>query len=337
MVARAGPAGLGELAALGPMASLWRTLGRHFTDPRLRQLFGRYATYCGGSPWLAPATLMLVAHVEQCGVWSVGGGMHALAWPWRNWPAARRRAALRHARAAHPGAKAGAPVGVQLYGGEQLAADAVVFNGDTQALASGLLGPEFTAAVPATPVAKRSLSALTWAVHARTRGFALVRHNVFFEDDYRAEFDDIFGQRRLPRKGTVYVCAQDRGDDAADPGGRERLLCLVNAPADGRPPTLRPRGDRAMSRADPGLLARCGLQLELSPQQVQLSTPAGFDRLFPASGGALYGPATHGWMMLFKRAASTSRLPGLYLAGGSVHPGRACRWRRCRAVWRPRC
>ena len=52
---------------------------RHFRDPRLRQLFGRYATYCGASPYLAPATLMLIAHVEQDGVWSVRGGMHALA------------------------------------------------------------------------------------------------------------------------------------------------------------------------------------------------------------------------------------------------------------------
>ena len=47
--------------------------GDYFHDPRLRQLFGRYATYCGSSPFLAPATLMLVAHVEQEGVWLVRG------------------------------------------------------------------------------------------------------------------------------------------------------------------------------------------------------------------------------------------------------------------------
>ena len=57
---------------------LWTRLSQHFHDPRLRQLFGRYATYCGASPWQAPATLMLIAHVEQAGVWSVRGGMHAL-------------------------------------------------------------------------------------------------------------------------------------------------------------------------------------------------------------------------------------------------------------------
>ncbi|MBS4037019.1 MAG: FAD-dependent oxidoreductase, partial [Hydrogenophaga sp.] len=77
--ARLGARGMGVLAGLGPMTSLWRSLGRHFHDPRLRQLFGRYATYTGSSPWQAPATLMLIAQVELDGVWSIDGGMHALA------------------------------------------------------------------------------------------------------------------------------------------------------------------------------------------------------------------------------------------------------------------
>jgi 1-hydroxycarotenoid 3,4-desaturase len=79
MVADLGPRGLATLAGLGPLATLSATLSRRFTDPRLQQLFGRYATYCGAAPGLAPATLMLVAHVEQAGVWAVQGGMAALA------------------------------------------------------------------------------------------------------------------------------------------------------------------------------------------------------------------------------------------------------------------
>jgi 1-hydroxycarotenoid 3,4-desaturase len=71
--------GLGVLAQLGPMRSLWQQLGQQFTDPRLRQLFARYATYCGSSPWESPATLMLIAQVEMDGVWSVEGGMHGMA------------------------------------------------------------------------------------------------------------------------------------------------------------------------------------------------------------------------------------------------------------------
>ena len=75
----AGLKGLGDLWRISPFTTLWHALGTYFHDQRLRQLFGRYATYCGSSPFAAPATLMLVAHVEQAGVWLVEGGMHRLA------------------------------------------------------------------------------------------------------------------------------------------------------------------------------------------------------------------------------------------------------------------
>jgi 1-hydroxycarotenoid 3,4-desaturase len=52
-----------------------------------------------------------------------------------------------------------------------------------------------------------------------------------------------------------------------------------------------------------------------------MTTPDQFNELFPASGGALYGRASHGMMASFARPGAASKLPGLYLAGGSVHPG----------------
>jgi 1-hydroxycarotenoid 3,4-desaturase len=74
----AGLSGLPGLLRISPFETLSRALAKFFSDPRLRQLFGRYATYCGSSPYLAPATLMLVAHVERDGVWLVKGGMYQL-------------------------------------------------------------------------------------------------------------------------------------------------------------------------------------------------------------------------------------------------------------------
>jgi 1-hydroxycarotenoid 3,4-desaturase len=319
-----GPAGIKALAALGPFASLWQTLGRHFHDPRLRQLFARYATYCGASPWAAPATLMLVAHVEQDGVWSIDGGMARLAQRLADL-AASRGVKLRYGASAQRIATTqGRASGVVLQGGERLCADSVVFNGDSNALAMGLLGDDITGVVRA-PLAntERSLSAVTWAIHARSHGFPLARHNVFFDDDYASEFDDVFKQRRLPRQGTVYVCAQDRlHDDDAPPVGRERLLALVNAPADGDRNTFDASEIEPCEHRSLALLQHCGLTLELkSRAQLLRRTPADFNRLYPGSGGALYGPATHGWMALFKRPGAATALPGLYLAGGSAHPG----------------
>jgi 1-hydroxycarotenoid 3,4-desaturase len=69
------------------------------------------------------------------------------------------------------------------------------------------------------------------------------------------------------------------------------------------------------------LLSSCGLEVEIDPATTVRTSPNEFERLFPATGGSLYGRATQGWMALFKRSSSSSRLPGLYLAGGSVHPG----------------
>ena len=316
-----GPRGLALLAGLGPLANLWSLLARHFNDPRLQQLFGRYATYCGSSPWHAPATLMLVAQVELDGVWSVQGGMPAVAQALADL-AAERGVKLRYGQACTQIAvHAGRASGVQLADGNVLPADSVVFNGDAAALAAGLLGPGVERAAPRVPRAARSLSAVTWSMNARASGFPLVRHNVFFDDDYRSEFDDIFGRRRLPQQGTVYVCAQDRGDEAADPGANERLLCLVNAPADGDTRNFDSSETDPCEHRSLALLRQCGLTLRAHPHQVVRTTPHDFHRLFPGTGGALYGPATHGWMSAFQRPGASSALPGLYLAGGSVHPG----------------
>jgi 1-hydroxycarotenoid 3,4-desaturase len=323
MIGSLGPQGLATLAGLGPFNTLWRYLGRHFHDPRLRQLFARYATYCGASPWQAPATLMLVAQVEMDGVWAVQGGMHAVAQSFARL-AAQRGATLRYGTACEQILlnAAGEVRAVRLAGGEELPADAVVFNGSPQALADGLLGSAVRHAVPALPLRRRSLSALTWALHTPTAGFELARHNVFFEDDYEREFQDIFQHHRLPGAGTVYVCAQDRGAAQAVPAGApERLLCLVNAPPNGdRRPYPAPETDPCEQRSL-SLLRACGLQLQPTAVQKLPTTPADFHRLFPASGGALYGQATHGWMALFRRPGANTRVPGLFLAGGGVHPG----------------
>jgi 1-hydroxycarotenoid 3,4-desaturase len=316
-----GPRGLGVLMGLGPFATLWSALARHFHDPRLQQLFGRYATYCGSSPWSAPATLMLVAQVEQDGVWSVQGGMHAVAQALATL-AASKGVQFRYSMGCREiVVRGGRATGVLLANGETLSADAVVFNGDANALAIGLLGTAPQHATRPVPAMQRSLSALTWSMHARATGFPLVRHNVFFDTDYASEFDDIFQQRRLPGQGTVYVCAQDRDDDATDPGQNERLLCLVNAPADGDTQSFDASETQPCETRSLALLRQCGLTLQAQPHQVALTTPRHFNQLFPGTGGALYGRATHGWMSAFQRPASLSKLPGLYLTGGSVHPG----------------
>ncbi|MFZ5558070.1 MAG: 1-hydroxycarotenoid 3,4-desaturase CrtD [Pseudomonadota bacterium] len=322
LVRGVGLRGLGDLWRISPFATLWRALGEHFHDPRLRQLFGRYATYCGSSPFLAPATLMLVAHVEQDGVWLVQGGMHRVAAALEALAAERGAVFCYGAEVAAVDAADGRVTGVTLASGEHLPARAVVVNADLSAVADGHFGADAARSVPPVPRAARSLSAVTWNVVARTAGFPLLRHTVFFSGDYAAEFDAIFRHGRLPGTPTVYVCAQDRDDrESTTPAGPERLLCLVNAPASGDAGGPDADDLARCEAAAFGLLARCGLEIERHPERILRTTPRDFHRLFPATGGALYGRAFHGWRASFARPGSRTRLPGLYLAGGSVHPG----------------
>lgn len=319
---RVGIGGFPDLCRITPFSTLWHSLGGYFRDPRLRQLFGRYATYCGSSPFRAAATLMLVAHVEQSGVCYVEGGMQRLAFALALL-AERRGAALRYGtEVTRIRTRGGRVCGLELRGGEHVAVDAVVCNADPAALASGLFGAAASDSVPAVPLERRSLSALTWNLVARTEGFPLAHHSVFFSADYRAEFDDIFGRHRVPREPTIYVCAQDRRDDQRiGPRQTERLFCLINAPPTG---DLHPLDTAEIAACETrvfGLLERFGLRIDSGSAPKVATSPAQFARLFPGTGGALYGPASHGWRASFSRPGSRTRLPGLYLAGGSTHPG----------------
>lgn len=321
LVQHAGIAGLRQLWGASPFGTLWDALGNSFQDLRLRQLFGRYATYCGSSPFAAPATLMLVAHVEQEGVWLVEGGMHRLAQTLAALAEAKG-ATLRYGEAVSEIlVEGGRAASVRLAGGEVLPADAIVSNADVNAIAIGRFGREASRHAPPTRPTQRSLSAVTFAMVARSSGFPLQRHNVFFSNDYAAEFEAIFRQDRLPGEPTVYVCAQDRDESGHGPDGPERLLVLVNAPPCGDRARFPPEEIESCLHRSLSRLAQCGLAVSPQPEATLATQPADWEALFPATGGGLYGRSTHGAMASFERPGSRSRLPGLYWTGGSVHPG----------------
>ena len=321
LVQRVGVSRLRALARISPFTTLWRDLERSFQDPRLRQLFGRYATYCGSSPFRAPATLMLIAHAEQQGVWLVEGGMQKLAHVLADLVRARGGRIAYRSEATAILSKGGRIAGVKLANGEQLAADAVVVNGDVAAISGGWFGSDIADGAPQTTPARRSLSAVTLAMEAVVSGFPLVRHNVFFSRDYAAEFAEL-ADGRVPSDPTVYVCAQDRDDAGIAPDcDGERLFCIVNAPAIGDVIRMSTAEIDRCVASTIRQLNRCGLTIDTSRSAMAVTTPADFEQLFPATGGALYGQATHGWRSSFQRQGTRGHLPGLYLTGGSVHPG----------------
>ena len=291
-------------------------LGRRFRDGRLRQLFGRYATYVGGMPHQVPAILALIWQAEARGVWAVEGGLHGLA-------RAIAGLARRHGAEIRTGCEVagvdvtdGRAATVRLADGTRIAASAVVFNGDPAALASGLLGPALRGAVRPAAVRPRALSACVWSFAARAHGLPLSHHNVLFGAEPDAEFAPI-ARGALPEDFTLYICAQDRAGGAV-PDGVERFEIILNAPAGLE---LDREGRRRCHERVMEMLAARGLTFDPPPGVETMCTPQDFATLFPGSDGSLYGRSPAGMAASFARPVARSRIAGLYLAGGGVHPG----------------
>ena len=311
----------GLVPALMPFATLARRLARRFSDPRLRQLFGRYATYVGGSPYRSPAVLGLIWQAEARGVWRVEGGMHRLAQVVARLAEAKGAEFRYGAHVARIEMQGGRAVAAVLEDGTRVPGDAILHAGDPAALHRGLLGEAARGAVPRGAVEPRSLSAEVWAFAARPSRDDLVHHNVFFGPDPEREFGPI-AAGRLPEGPTLYVCAQDRGAGQA-PAGLERFEIIMNAPpvAAGAEAEAQPCPTPASRDLVFQGLARSGLTFDPPPPMQAGTTAAGFAALFPGSDGSLYGRSPHGLTASLSRPTACSCLPGLFLAGGGAHPG----------------
>jgi len=321
-----------DLSAVRTVAP-WQTLRRlgraTLSDWRARQLLDRYATYSGSDPRRAPAVLATIPYVEATfGAWHIAGGLRSLG------DALRDRLDERgvRVRLSTPADRirltAGRVSGVELGGGELLPADIVVANADARVVYGSLLGAD----APPDPLrrlarATPSLSGFVMllAVSGRTPG--LTHNNVWFPREYDPEFDSIFGRSPRPVDDpTIYACVPD--DPAMRPAGDEAWFVLVNAPRhspggheagtiDWDAPGLADRyADRVLAR-----LAERGTDLAGRIRWRELRTPADLQRATGAPGGAIYGTSSNGPRAAFLRPQNASPVPGLFLVGGSAHPG----------------
>lgn len=317
------PPDLRSIRALGraPLRGAWgnyhRTVESHFESPYLRQLFDRYPTYVGSSPFCSPATLAVIPYVEFAfGGWHVRGGLYRIVEGLVG--LAERagialRASARVERIEHEG---GRVRGVLLEDGTRLPAAAVVMNGDAstaRAMLGGRGGP--------LPEAERSLSGLVFLLGVGRRLPDVAHHAVYFSSDYRREFADLFDERRFPEDPTVYVCAPSRGDRSVAPAGGETLFVMANAPAAGGAWTA-PAIDQARARVF-ARLAKGGFPDVAADTVVSdVWTPSRLALRYSAPGGAIYGTHSHGWRNAFFRPPNKDpRYGGLYYVGGSSHPG----------------
>ena len=319
------PPDLRSLRALKglPLRRAWgnyhSTVAAHFRSPLLRQLYDRYPTYVGSSPYSSPATLAVIPYIEYaCGGWHVSGGLYRIV-----------EGLVSVARALGVGLHTGARVlgieragrrvrGVRLADGTRLEADVVVMNGDA-ATTQALLGE---GGADGPPQASRSLSGFVMLLGLGRRLEGLAHHTVCFSADYPREFAQLFGGRRFPDDPTVYVSAPSRTDPRLAPEGGETLFVMANAPAVDEAAWDDRRTEEARARVFERL-SKSGFPDVSSDTVVSdVWTPGRLARDYLCPGGAIYGTHSHGWRSAFLRPPNRHpRVGGLYQVGGSSHPG----------------
>jgi phytoene desaturase len=327
----AGSRDLLRLAARRP-ADVWRIRpGRtlrdvaraSFADPRQQQFLERYATYAGSDPRRAPGVLSVIAYVEHTfRGWHVQGGMRTIVDAVYQ-RAADRGVSFRTGTAVTAINTSSSRVnGVELSTGEWLAADVVVSDVDASVLYGDLL--------PDPGMQKRlrrvtpSLSGFVLLVGLRGTTPGLRQQTVLFGGNYDAEFDAIFGVDARPvDEPTIYISAPRDGGDA--PHGHEALFVLVNAARHGTGPGVIDWSAPgvASSYADHVLQCMADRGLDVRDRIVvqEVRTPADLERETGSPGGAIYGTSSNGWRAAVLRPANRSPVDGLFLVGGSAHPG----------------
>lgn len=310
---------IAKINALDINTSLHSLNQKTFKDSRLVQLFDRYATYNGSSPYLTPGIMSMIPHLEQgFGTFFPKGGMH-------NITMSLFRLAKDLGVQFYFGSKVdrivineGKAKGVQI-GDHFIESDLVVSNMDIVPTYRKLLKDQ--KAPEKTLKQQRSSSALIFYWGIKREFPELDLHNIFFSKNYKEEFDLIFNKNRISDDPTVYINITSKNESEDAPEGCENWFVMINVPGN--------KGQdwsRMINNARKNILQKLTRLLEtdveflikteeiLDPQRIESKTQS--------YQGSLYGSASNNKFAAFLRHPNFSRkIKNLYFCGGSVHPG----------------
>ncbi|MCS6873349.1 MAG: phytoene desaturase family protein [Pyrinomonadaceae bacterium] len=298
-----------------------KTLDKHnrsyFKSAKLIQLFNRFATYNGSSPYKVPATFSLIPYVEfGFGAWYPIGGIYQIPKALANLATELGVKILTKTTVRQIIVENQKAIGIRT-DDETIRADLVVSNADGVETYRRLLGIEnkFTNREP-------SCSGFVIMLGVRKKFDQIAHHNIFFSDDYKAEFDSIFKDKLPAKDPTIYVCASSRTDHTQAPENCENLFILVNAPY----LTENFNWEEHKKRYRDLIIQKLeGFGFEGLSKAIEFEeiiTPADFAEKTFSNKGSIYGISSNGIFSAFLRIPNKCReIKNLYFVGGAAHPG----------------
>lgn len=308
-----------QLPSLDIFSTMDSVNRKNLGHPKLVQIFNRYATYNGSSPYKAPGILTIIPHIEHgFGAFIPKGGMYDIT-----------KAIF----------ELGQRLGVQYYlgmgvekilverakavgivvNGERMSFDAVVSNADAWATYTKLI-PDQTA--PEKILAQeRSSSALIfyWGINRIFAGLDL--HNIFFSEDYKKEFEHLFEKKEPFADPTIYVNITSKHVPSDAPDGHENWFVMVNVPANKGQDWKHIKAESRKQIIEK-LSRVLGVDIEQHITCEQVLDPVEIEVRTASHQGSLYGSSSNGRYAAFLRHQNqSSRIANLYFCGGSVHPG----------------
>jgi len=310
-----------NLPRLGVFGTMNGANEQRFQHPKLVQLFNRYATYNGSDPYQTPATLNIIPHLEyNIGAFFPVSGMVSITNSLVKLAEDLGVTFQYNTRVTEIVTEGKRVVGVRRSGeGIIKKADLIITNMDVVSTFRKLLPharqPERILRQP------KSSSGLIfyWGINRKFAELGL--HNIFFSNDYRAEFTSLFQQNDLHDDPTIYlnITSKQKPDDA--PSGCENWFILLNAPNNAGQDW-----DAVIARARQNVIQKLshnlGMDVGAFIETETVLDPRSIESRTSSSQGALYGNSSNNRFAAFLRHANFSHeFSNLYFVGGSVHPG----------------
>lgn len=296
-----------------------------FKDEKTVQLFDRYATYNGSNPFLAPATLNIIQHVEYgIGGFIPRGGIRKISSELVKLAEKKGVNFFFNSSVQKILIEKNNVNGIQIEYNQNLHEkkyNVVISNADVnftyQRLLAGIKLKQAERYIKHEP----STSALVfyWGIEGNYKN--LETHNILFSDDYKSEFDDLFKKKICPIDPTIYIYISSKFNNDDAPSGYENWYVMINAPY-----IIGQNWESEIQKSRERIIKKInrifGIEIEKKIVGERILSPEMIEKNTSSYKGSLYGISSNSKFSAFLRQQNRSKeVKGLYFCGGSAHPG----------------